>query len=212
MSSLAAAPASSDLERDRLAPWLIRREDVAVALVLAIGFVLRLSTGTGFEWSRVFWGYLGFFAQTALYLFVALRLTNLVRARWRPSGRLGRRLVGALGGPAGPEDFFRSDVEFLRFLGALLLTLTIYTNVEVRVPFINETVGDDFFQALDNLLLGERLVPWIERTVAASPWLAQALTRICFFGYVWMVLLILWFWIRSDAPRMRWLFASFCLM
>ena len=208
------AAVRAQLDRDAfLAPAaIVRREEVVLALTLAVGVALCYASGTGFEWSRIFWiGYARFFAAYALYLFVVARMAHLVRVRWRPAAPPAARALRWLGGPTRPSEIFDTDLEFLRGLGLLLVTLMVYTNVKVRIPFINETVGDDLFQAVDNLMLGERFVPWIERTTAASPWLSDALNRVYFFGHIWMVLLVLWLWIRSDARRMRWLFVSYCL-
>jgi hypothetical protein len=36
---------------------------------------------------------------------------------------------------------------------------------KVRIHAINNTVGDDFFIAIDRLLFGERLWPWFEQFV-----------------------------------------------
>ena len=212
MIDQAAVSSTAGAESRRLAAGGLRREEIALALTLLAGVGLSLSTGTGFEAGKVFGGYLAYFGRYGLFLFAIARLAHLIRVSWRPSGRLGRRMLGWLGGPSRVEDFFAIDFEFLRGFLLLLVTITVYTNLKVRIPLIHSVVGDDLFQALDNLLLGERLVPWIERFAELNPYWAHRFDRIYNHGFIWMIVLVLWLWMRNDAPRMRWLFSSFCLL
>jgi len=107
---------------------------------------------------------------------------------------------------------FDTDIEFLRGFLLLLITITVYTNVKARIPLVNPTVGDPFFQAFDNALLGTRLVPWLEKFAELNPVWRYWADRVYNHGFVWMILLVGWFWIRNERRMMRWLFTSFCLI
>jgi len=193
-------------------PGFLHPEEWAIAATLIIAVVLCYWTGTGFEWNRPFLGYLGFFGQYGLYLFLCARLVHVVRVRWKPKSRVGQWTFQKLGGHLDPGELMWVDLEFLRGLFVLLVTITVYTNFKVRIPFLNSAVGDQFFQTLDNLILGRHLVPWIESTVSHSAFWTYFFNRIYFHDFVWMIFLVAWFWMRNDRKAMRWIFASFCLI
>jgi hypothetical protein len=212
-----AAPAEGRAVPAAAAPWWRRlpprREERLLALVLAVAVLLCLATGTGFTPGRIFFGYLRFFGPYVALLYAVTRAAALARERWRPQGRAGRRLLGWLGGPAeGGGWLLATDAEFLRGIALLLVSLTVYTSVKVRIPFINAAVGDPFFLALDRLFLPDGLLPWIEGAVAARPGLAGFLSWVYLHDYKWMVVLLLLLHVRGDRPRLRWLFGSVCLL
>jgi hypothetical protein len=190
----------------------VRPEERLLLAILLLGAGLCLASGTGFAPLPMVRGYVRFFGHYTLFLFALTRLTDLARTGWEPRGPAGRRLLAWLGGSAKPGEIAGPDLEFLRGLALLFLSLSVYTSIKIRIPMINPAIGDAFFQRLDHLLLGQELVPWLERTVAAAPWLASLLARVYFHDYIWMVVLLVLFWIRHDRARMRWLFASVCLV
>ena len=209
----------------------VRREEAMLLWLLLLGIALCVSSGTGFTPGPVIAGYFAFFTPYLLYCFALTRVVALARGRWRMAGgagRLGGRLAAWLGRPsegagpalsegAGPAPadgagLLAADLELVRGIVLLLVSLTVYTNIKARIPFINRAVGDGAFLALDRLLLPDGLIPWIERTTAASARLADLLTSVYFHDYLWMVVLVALFWVRGDRARLRWTFVSVCFV
>lgn len=204
--AMAAAPAPRGL----LA--LVRREEVLLLWLLLLGIALCFSSGTGFTPGPVLAGYFAFFTPYLIYCFALTRVVALARERWQMTGGaggLGQRLSAWLG---GSSDMLAADLELMRGVVLLLVSLTVYTNIKVRIPFINRAVGDDAFLVLDRLLLPDGLIPWIERTTAASARLADLLTHVYFHDYLWMVVLVALLWVRGDRARLRWTFVSVCFV
>ena len=199
--------------RARVPPALpVGLPEASLALLLAVAVALCLSLGEGFRLGGVLHAYFLYFGGSVIAAITLSRLSLAARERWRPAGDLGRRVRGWLGGEPRPGDILPSDLELLRGLLVLLVSLGVYTNVKVRLPIINRAVGDVFFLAIDQAVLGERLIPWIERTVAASPLATALLTRVYFHGYVWMVLLVILLYLRQDRAGLRWAFLSVCFV
>jgi len=67
----ASVPSASGGLAQRLARRGFRPEEVAIAITLVLGVGICLATGTGFETSEVFWGYLRYFGAYLLYLFTS---------------------------------------------------------------------------------------------------------------------------------------------
>lgn len=190
----------------------VRPEEKLLIAVLAVGILLCLSSGTGFFPWNVFKSYFSFFGQYLVYLFLLTRSWEAIRMRWRPKSRTGTAVLRWLGGPGDANRLLRLDLEFLRGFLPLLFSLTVYSNVKIRIPFLRASLSDEYFLALDNAIFGASFAPWLERVVAARPAFAEFLARVYFHDYVWMVVLVVWFWMQYDVRRMRWLFSSVCFL
>src|SRR5688572_8660244 len=90
---------TAPLPRRRFWTLPLRREERLIALVLVVGVLLCIASGTGFTPRRIFVRYLNFFVAYLGPFYVLSRLLVLARVRWRPVGALGLRFQRWLGGP-----------------------------------------------------------------------------------------------------------------
>jgi hypothetical protein len=128
------------------------------------------------------------------------------------AGSTGAKSTGANStGTQSATSLLWLDVEFARGVALLFINLTIYTNVEVRIPFINSTVGDPWFIAVDRALFGN-LPATVERWFQHSPAVQAYFTKVYMHDYMWMVVLAFIFYVRRDRFSLRWLFASVTLV
>jgi hypothetical protein len=200
----------------RVRPWFahvasvhIRQEEWLLAVVLLLACLLCLGTNTSFQFSDVFEQYTKFFGAKFFWVILFTRLSFVVGHRWQPELELARRLKSWLfGATLEIDEVVKTDLEVLRGLLILFSTLTVYTNVKVRIPLINPTVGDAFFQDLDHLIFGERIFPWLEHVAENSPAFQQFLSSVYTHGYFYMVVLVLIFFVRQDRSTIRWTFIS----
>ncbi|MEM9597105.1 MAG: phosphatase PAP2 family protein [Acidobacteriota bacterium] len=206
-------PGQSPVQRLRALPrrfWAaLRREEQLIFLLLLTGILLCVLFGQGFS-PVVFTQYLYLFAGKIGLYFLATRLAFRGADLWHPRGDRGRRTKRLLFGPrgGGSAGLFETDLEFIRGLMVLFVTLSVYTNVKLRIPIINETVGDRFFQRMDHWIFGERLFPWLEQAVHQREWLSLALQRVYDHDYLFMVLLVFLLHLRRDLLSIRWCFTA----
>ncbi len=176
----------------------------------------------------------GSFSMYLVVLLFATRVLFWLGDAWRPEHPLLRRLHAVVWGPSGDGEVGRldrlllgngrrlrsrdrprvlaMDLEFVR--GALLLfaNLTIYTNIKARIPMINSTVGDAWFEKLDHMLFTEVLIIAVERWFATSPAVAQYFADVYMHDYIWMVALVFVLYLRRDLFAFRWLIISVCVV
>ncbi len=201
--------------RDKMRDWAeyVRKEEALLVLVLLTGYTLCLGSLTGFDFWTVSGSYFGFFGQYFVHLFLITRLAFWLRRVWRPSSRIGEWTLQRMGGELrDTDDILDVDVELIRGVFWLILSLTIYSNIKTRIPFINSEVYDSEFNAIDHALFGEGFAPWLENLVAESPFWADLLQRVYLHDYKFMVLLIVLLMVRLDRFHLRWLFTSVCFV
>lgn len=199
----------SGFRRIRQALKPVRIEEWILLLTFATGFFLCLGSLTGFDFSEVFMRYIGFFSFYIVLAFAGTRVLFWLRQHWSPKWRATRWVHDYAGGKIDAhEEILKTDLEFLRGLFLLAASLTVYSNVKVRIPFINEEIYDDFFLELDHLVFGENFAPWLVNLVAENPALATFLERVYLHDYKFMVILVFLFYIREERFHLRWLFLS----
>src|SRR5678816_4959162 len=94
------------------------------------------------------------------------------------------------------------DLELVRGTLLLFITLAIYSNVKVRVPYINPTVGDEFYASLDTTLFGDGFIRSIQDWFRGDADVAEFFTGIYLHGYFWMMVLILSLIHISEPTRL----------
>jgi len=190
----------------------IRPEEWILLGLWGLGWRLCVDSGTGFDFIRVFESYVRYFATYVLGLYAVSRAMALVAERWRPSGARGRDVRRFFfGSTHGLESLFKADVELNRGLTLLFANLAVYSNIKLRIPAINDTVGDALFIQLDGLLFGEHLASSVEKFTASTPWFARYLSDIYIHGYFWMIVLVYVAYIRRDVRGLRWIFGAITL-
>lgn len=189
----------------------LRREEIVLGVVLGLSAVLCWATGTGFQFESVFMRYVYFFVVKVMILLLATRLLLAVARAWHPHLPVVRRVKRWLFAD-GSGDLLRTDLEFSRGLLLLFVTLVVYSNVKIRVMYLNATIGDPLFQKLDHLVFGTRLWPWLERTFEAHDWLQALFGKIYFHDYMYMVFLVFLLYLRKDQLTIRWTFVSVALL
>jgi hypothetical protein len=187
----------------------VRKEEWVLLIALAAGSLLCASTRTGFQPVDVFRQYVNYFAPYVVYLFVASRIVWWVMPRWQPEHALARRFKGwLLGNGNGQAGAFETDLEVARGMLLQFATLSIYTNVKTRIPFINPVIGDPVFLRADELLFGTGWISWLEQVFASSPALTQFFGAVYLHGYLYMVVLLFLVYVRQDRFMIRWMFIS----
>ena len=191
--------------------WIRPEEWLLFALWL-FGFALCMSTGTGFDFRVIFDRYLRFFATYGLVLLGVTRVLFVVAESWRPESAVGRRVHGfAFGERRGLTSVVAIDLEFARGLILLFASLSVYSNIKVRIPAINPTIGDELFIQLDAMIFGSDfalgLEAWAQNDAGVSRFLADTYKH----DYIWMVLLLSLAYVRRDAMAIRWIFGATCL-
>jgi len=189
----------------------VRREEwVLFGLILFCTLVV-LSSRTGFDPVAPFTGYWNFFARRILLLFVVTRFVFYLADRWQPTGTWPVRIRDFLF--AAPDRRARTemvDLELVRGTLLLFITLAIYSNVKVRVPYINPTVGDEFYASLDRTLFGDGFIRSIQDWFRGDADVAEFFTGIYLHGYFWMMVLIFLLYMRRDQFAIRWTILSVC--
>jgi hypothetical protein len=189
---------------------IVRPEEWGLLAILLACVVLCLAMGSGFSGSRVFSQYFAFFAGKVLLVFFLTRLLFGFAVRWAPApgSRFERAKDFVFGRSHSRSELLKTDIEVCRGLVALFTTLTVYTNVKLRIPIINPFVGDPSFQRIDDAIFGKSLWPWLERTTQASESLRNFLESVYFHDYIYFVLLVLLLYLRHDRLGLRWLFQA----
>lgn len=189
---------------------LVRPEEWLLLGVLSLCVGLCVAYGYGFEGSRVLSQYFAFFAGKVLLVFGLTRFLFWLAARWDPpGGSLGERLKHfVFGHETSRAEILRTDLEMCRGLIVLFCSLTVYTNVKLRIPLINSFVGDPSFQRIDDAIFGTEIWPWLERSVQSNEMLRSLLESVYFHDYMYFVLLILLLYLRHDRLALRWTFQA----
>jgi hypothetical protein len=187
---------------------IVRPEEWGLLAILAGCAVLCVALGHGFSGSRVLVQYFSFFGNKVLLVFAATRLLFGLAVRWDPirGSRAHRVKRFVFGEEASPGELLKTDLEVFRGLVALFVTLTVYTNVKLRIPLINAFVGDPSLQRIDDAIFGTQLWPWLERMTRETDWLRGFLENVYFHDYLYFVLLVTLLYLRHDRLALRWLF------
>jgi hypothetical protein len=226
------------INKVRHALSFIRLEEWLLLALWTVAYLAMLYSQTYAD-SIVLRQYLSFFGPHTVYAVLGSRFLFLLGERWQPQHPTLRRLYCYIWGPTAdysPTRWDRwilknptaldsakpvgtrsatsllwLDVEFARGVALLFINLTLYTNLKVRIPFINSTVGDPSFIALDRAMFGN-LPAVIERWFQHSPAVQAYFTKVYMHDYMWMVVLAFIFYVRRDRFSLRWLFASVTLV
>jgi hypothetical protein len=189
----------------------VRREEWALFGLWFFCLLICLSSRTGFDPVAPFKGYWNFFARRILLLFVVTRLVFYLADRWNPAGTWPRRIRDFLF--ASPEKRARTeavDLEVVRGVLLLFISLAIYSNVKARVPYINPTVGDPFFADLDRAIFGGGFIEAIEGWFRGSTDVVELFQDIYMHGYFWMMVLVFLLYMRRDQFAIRWTIMAVC--
>ena len=190
---------------------VVRPEEWVLSLVLLTVFLLCISSFTGFDFIPVFREYVGYFSSYFFAFLVLSRGVVWIRISWVPETRFGQWVYSILGGSIEQQGgLLKTDIEFLRGATLLLISLTFYSNIKTRIPFIAGERYDEAYLAMDHALFGQEASEWIITTVSKSPWLIEWLQSIYLHGYKFMVILVLFLFVRFDRFELRWLFTSVC--
>jgi hypothetical protein len=191
---------------------LLRKEEWWLLGLWLFCAMVYLSSGTGSAVYDVFYSYLRFFSHLLVYLFVITRIAFYVDEKWSPSSAFGQRAKRfVFGDPATRSTTAEADLELVRGVAMLFFTLAIYTNLKVRIPFINPASGDAAFQAIDDVLF-PGLAPVIEAWFKGSVGVNEFFVDIYMHGYRYMMVLVLLVHLRRDTFSLRWLMASVCFV
>ena len=208
----AVGPASSEKPTwpERISSWLSKlhpEEKYVIALSL-VGILVCHFFGKGFTFS-VAYEYLMIFARHLGLYFMASRVIFFLGENWRPTGPAGLYIRRFLFGRAEPSHgYYEADVAFLRGFFLMFGALSVYTNIKIRIPFMNAYTGDEFFKDLDSWMFGDQLWPWVIQLVRSDPEWANFFQNLYSHDYMYMVILVMLFHMRRDIFAMRWCFAS----
>lgn len=117
---------------------------------------------------------------------------------------LGRRTLNG----SSRTTVLQTDLEFVRCCIALLLSLALYTNIKVGLPFFQQVPWDSFFLNLDHAIFGPQLAKNVEHWFASRPEVSNYLWHMYAHYYVWMVVLAFILYVRRDTIGIRWLLVS----
>jgi hypothetical protein len=232
-----ASSASTAKEFLRAPKWLrrcrriLRVEELLLvwAWLVCIALIFYADVG-GPDLRLVFSRYFSFFGTYILVVFTLSRIAFLLGDRYRPQAAWRTRIVSWFVGPLpGFEPkrlerwVFRNvrestarprpasldvDIEFLRGLLLLFASLTIYTNIKTRIPFINHGHYDASYEAMDHALFGSTLVRSVEQWFSGNPAVSQYFSGVYMHDYLWMVVILCVFYFRRDIFAIRWTFLS----
>ena len=188
----------------------IRPEEWLIFTLWLLICILCLSSGTGFNPSYPFERYLKFFATYIVGIFFISRILLYWAQSWDPKHSWLQKIKTFFFGKSDTA-ILQNDLELVR--GSLLLfaSLSMYSNLKQRIPAINPTIGDPFFQRLDGLLFGKEFAPWLENLVQNNRALSDFLMGTYMHDYFWMVLLLFLVYLRKDHRAIRWIFGSVAL-
>jgi hypothetical protein len=188
---------------------VIRKEERWLIGLILLTIFVYLSSGTGSDLYYVFDGYLRAFGYLVTYLFVVSRLLFRLDEWWTPrtrAGTWGKRFL--FGDPETRADTLSADVELGRGIFMLFFTLAVYSNLKVRIPFINQADGDPAFLAMDAPFRG--LVVATEDWFRGNPAVSSFFGGIYMHGYRYMMILVFIVHLRRDTFTLRWLMNSVC--
>ena len=189
---------------------VVRPEEWLLLAILLFCILLCIRLGGGFDGATILSRYFAFFAQPVLLVFLATRVLFAGAARWAPApaSRAEALKHFVFGREPSRGRLLETDLEVARGLITLFCTLTVYTNVKLRIPLINGLFGDPSFQRLDHALFGKEIWPWLERSVQANDALASFLESVYFHDYNYFVLLVMLLYLRRDRLGLRWIFQA----
>jgi hypothetical protein len=188
----------------------IRREEAYLAGLWLTGALLCISSRTGFSFYFPFKQYAGFFALPILSLLVVSKIGLPRAGRWTPSHPLGRRIRRFFfGGPDRPS-VEAIELEFLRSMFLLFISLSVYTNVKVRIPLINPINDDGLFKQLDHTLGLDAIVGPLESWFRTTPAASDFFTGVYLHGYWYMIIIVCLLYLRRDAFNLRWIVMAVC--
>lgn len=167
---------------------IVRRDEILLALLLAVGLALSLSLGGGFAWGAL----AASFHALAPGLAGFFLLSRLLAARDPLS------------------DWLARDLEWLRGLAWYLAALALWGNLAVRLPLLRSPSYHAFQTDLDAVVGLGSLAAWAERFESWAAFLGgwQMWALALFFG-LWLLL-----WRTTDRQALRWAWtsASLCLV
>jgi hypothetical protein len=191
---------------------LLRKEEWWLVGLWAFCILVYLSSDTGSRLYDVFYRYFRYFGHLLVYLFAITRVAFYIDEKWEPRTPLGQRGKRFLfGDPATRASTAAADLELCRGILLLFFTLAIYTNVKVRIPFVNPASGDAFYEAWDGLMFGglpALIEGWFRGSVAVNDFFGD----IYMHGYRYMMVLVFLVHLRRDTFSLRWLMTSVCFV
>lgn len=207
--------ASESVQSEQLGPtrtWLLRPEELVLAAALACGIAVCNRIGGEIALLDLFVTYFRFMAAQGLWLLLVLGILALILKRVTQSfsGRPSAVLHAVFGARRNSRDLLITYHELIRGMLLFALTLAVYTNIKIRVPLFNSTIGDSWFAYVDGSLFGD-LADGLETWARESNSLSDYLSDIYFGGYRGIVILAIFLVIRFDARVIRVLFVSMAL-
>ena len=195
---------------ERISSWLgkLHPEEKYVIALSLVGILVCHFFGKGFSFF-VAYEYLMIFARHVGLYFMFSRVILFLGENWRPTGSVGIYLRRFLFGHSEPShSLYEADVAFLRGFFLMFGALSVYSNIKIRIPFINAYTGDEFFKQLDSWIFGDYLWPWLTQVVRSDPEWTNFFQSLYSHDYMYMVILVLLLHMRRDLFAMRWCFAS----
>lgn len=186
-----------------------RLEELILLIFLILGVLIARSANAGLDLARPFHAYGLYLIKYAAYTFIIIKPLSLANERWGLGSKSG--LVPL---PNRREHskvrMLKMEVELVR--GGLLLaaTLSVYTNIKMRLPILADRLYDDVFLAADRLLLGEHFHETLVGFVSSS----RAITGILDLAYAGTNLIFVIclgiLWLHSEIRKVRVLLLSYC--
>ena len=197
--------ASGVLQRLRRAPQSLRQEEWFVAAFVAFAVALCVAAGTGFRVMEPTYGYVSLLFAFVFAPFLISRSAYFIPDQWLSSFRPLRTLhrLRSLESRA----LLRHDLHALRGFVLVLTSLTVYTNLKIRIPFLNDRRSDDIFVMMDQMWGADRLVAWMTTILIDNPALTTVLATAFRFFYIPIVVLVVILYLRRRQWEIR-LFAG----
>jgi hypothetical protein len=179
-----------------------RLEEFVLLGFLILGVLVAKSAGAGLNFSRGLNTYSMFLIKFAGYTFAIIKPLMLASERWGV-GKQSRLIPLPARGEHSTHKMLRTEVELVR--GGILLTatLTVYTNIKVRLPILASRLYDGAFLTADRWLLGEHMHRHLVEMVASS----RLMTGILDLAYTQIhlpfVLLVACLWVYERAELLR---------
>jgi hypothetical protein len=190
----------------RRAVGSVRVEEWVLLALWAVLIGACAITGTGFTFEPVASRYVQYFAIYILVLVAVARASLPLVDAWRPTTARWRAIKRwVFGERRGLEPLLEVDLELVRGFFVLVVSLTVYTNVKVRLPALRFETYDAAFSALDSALFAgvpDALRSLAQHDRAAKVVLADLFTHDWF--YVMGIVYLGYF--RRDIRLMRWVF------
>lgn len=178
--------------------------------LLAIGVGVCLWSGTGFDLFGASWHTAVLLFPLLYPLFLGTRLLFLIPDGWAPRFRFTQQLSDFR--EAGEDEILRLDAAAIRGFVLVVASVTVYSNLKIRIPVIHDEMRDDTLRLVDEMVFAEPLVLWLQQVTSESQLLITLWATVYTAAFFFVGMFIFVVYVRRNRFGIRWLSISAAIL